>query len=56
MKIDGHCHCGEITFEAEFDPTALTICHLHRLPDDHRFGLSREHHRVSCSPFRSGLR
>jgi hypothetical protein len=27
MKIDGHCHCGEITFEAEVDPTALTICH-----------------------------
>ena len=22
-----HCHCGEITFEAEVDPTALTICH-----------------------------
>ncbi len=27
MKIDGHCHCCEITFEAEVDPTALTICH-----------------------------
>ena len=27
MKIDGHCHCGEITFEAEVDPNALTICH-----------------------------
>jgi hypothetical protein len=27
MKIDGHCHCGEITFEAEVDPDALTICH-----------------------------
>jgi hypothetical protein len=26
MKIDGHSHCGEITFEAEVDPTALTIC------------------------------
>ena len=26
MKIDGHCHCGQITFEAEVDPTALTIC------------------------------
>ena len=22
MKIDGHCHCGRITFEAEVDPTA----------------------------------
>ena len=26
MKIDGHCHCGQITFEAE-DPNAMTICH-----------------------------
>jgi hypothetical protein len=27
MKIDGHCHCGEITFEAEVDSDALNICH-----------------------------
>ena len=27
MKIDGHCHCGQITFEAEVDPNALNICH-----------------------------
>jgi hypothetical protein len=27
MKIDGCCHCGEITFEAEVDPAAVTICH-----------------------------
>jgi len=27
MKIDGHCHCRQITFEAKVDPTALTICH-----------------------------
>ncbi len=27
MKIDGRCHCGEITFEADVDPTALGICH-----------------------------
>ena len=27
MKIDGHCHCGEITFEAEVDPDAFNICH-----------------------------
>jgi hypothetical protein len=27
MKIDGHCHCGEIAFEAEVDPQALNICH-----------------------------
>jgi Glutathione-dependent formaldehyde-activating enzyme len=27
MKIDGHCHCGEIAFEAEVDPNAVNICH-----------------------------
>jgi len=27
MKIDGHCHCGAISFEAEVDREALTICH-----------------------------
>ena len=27
MKIDGHCHCGEIAFEADVDPGGLTICH-----------------------------
>jgi hypothetical protein len=27
MKIDGHCHCGRIAFEAEVDPGAVTICH-----------------------------
>ncbi|MBI5261350.1 MAG: GFA family protein [Bradyrhizobium sp.] len=27
MKIDGRCHCGIITFEAEVDPAAVVICH-----------------------------
>jgi len=27
MKIDGRCHCGAITFEAELDPEAVGICH-----------------------------
>jgi hypothetical protein len=26
MKIDGSCHCGYVTFEAEADPEATTIC------------------------------
>jgi hypothetical protein len=26
MKIDGHCHCGYVTFEAEADPEKTTIC------------------------------
>ena len=27
MKIDGSCHCGEITYEAEIDPEMVVICH-----------------------------
>jgi hypothetical protein len=26
MKIDGRCHCGHVTFEAEADPETTTIC------------------------------
>jgi hypothetical protein len=27
MKIDGACHCGFITFEAEVDPAETSLCH-----------------------------
>ena len=27
MKIDGGCHCGDITYEAEIDPDKVRICH-----------------------------
>lgn len=27
MKIDGRCHCGQITYEAEVDPSKVEICH-----------------------------
>jgi hypothetical protein len=27
MKIDGGCHCGYITYEAEADPADVMICH-----------------------------
>ena len=27
MKIDGRCHCGHITYEAEIDPDKVMICH-----------------------------
>jgi hypothetical protein len=27
MKIDGRCHCGHITYEAEIDPERVMICH-----------------------------
>ena len=27
MRIDGQCHCGRITYEAEIDPEAVSVCH-----------------------------
>ena len=27
MKVHGRCHCGAITFEAEVDPSNVTLCH-----------------------------
>ena len=27
MKIDGGCHCGNITYTAEIDPETVGICH-----------------------------
>src|SRR6476619_1932526 len=27
MNVDGGCHCGRITFEAEIDPAKVLICH-----------------------------
>lgn len=27
MKIDGHCHCGFLSYEAEVDPAQVEICH-----------------------------
>jgi len=27
MKIDGQCHCGYVTYEAEIDPERVAICH-----------------------------
>jgi hypothetical protein len=27
MKIDGRCHCGYITFEAEGNPDDTAVCH-----------------------------
>ena len=27
MKIDGGCHCGNITYTAEIDPQNVAICH-----------------------------
>lgn len=27
MKVDGGCHCGRVTYEAEVDPSTASICH-----------------------------
>ncbi len=27
MHVDGRCHCGRISFEAEVDPDTVGICH-----------------------------
>jgi hypothetical protein len=27
MKIDGACHCGQLSFEADVDPEKVGICH-----------------------------
>jgi len=40
MKVDGQCHCGAITFEAEVDPEQAYVCHC------------TDCQRISGSPFR----
>ena len=27
MRIDGECHCGYITYQAEIDPDEVYVCH-----------------------------
>ena len=27
MKVDGGCHCGHISYEAEIDPDSVFLCH-----------------------------
>ncbi|HEY2676505.1 MAG TPA: GFA family protein [Steroidobacteraceae bacterium] len=27
MRVDGHCHCGQIRFEAQVDADQVSICH-----------------------------
>ncbi len=27
MGIDGQCHCGAVTYQAEIDPERVSICH-----------------------------
>jgi hypothetical protein len=27
LKVDGQCHCGRISYEAEVDPQKVSMCH-----------------------------
>jgi hypothetical protein len=27
MRVDGSCHCGQVTFQAEVDPENVLVCH-----------------------------
>jgi hypothetical protein len=29
MKVDGRCHCGAITYEAEVEPGTVSMCHCY---------------------------
>jgi len=33
MKVDGRCHCGYVSFEAEADPDGLDIPRIVRIDD-----------------------
>jgi hypothetical protein len=27
MQIDGQCHCGRVSYQAEIDPARVSVCH-----------------------------
>ena len=43
MKVRGHCHCGEITYEAEVKPGTVNVCHC------------RDCQMLSGTAFRAGI-
>jgi hypothetical protein len=46
MKVTGGCHCGNITYKAEVDPTTVGLCQ-HGLPKADRHGIS---HNIASLP------
>ncbi|MBB4571135.1 GFA family protein [Rhizobium leucaenae] len=51
MNIDGQCHCGFVTYEADIEPDAVSICHC---TDCQR--LTGSPYRVTASVPREALR
>src|SRR3954451_4217953 len=43
MKIQGRCHCGEITYDAEVQPGSVNVCHC------------RDCQMLSGTAFRAGI-
>ena len=43
MKVEGECHCGAVTYEAEVEPGTMRICHC------------RDCQRQSGSAFRTNI-
>jgi hypothetical protein len=39
MNIDGQCHCGSVTYQADIDPERCIDLPLHGLPDADRIAL-----------------
>jgi hypothetical protein len=51
MRVDGKCHCGFVTFDAEIDPEEVSICHC---TDCQR--LTGSDYRVTASAPRAAFR
>jgi hypothetical protein len=43
MKVEGRCHCGKITYSAEVDESAVSVCHC------------TDCQRLSGSPYRASV-
>ena len=51
MHIEGGCHCGYITYEAEVDPSTLRVCHCTDCQT-----LSGTAFRTNVSTFKAGFK